>query len=229
MGAARVTTSWKKILGITIAVLGLLAVAGCGAPEDDEEEAADAAADELRSAPLSSGDMRRVAQPAGMPKPWDQPDSTGWFDERGKCGPTAVANTLRLYWIDVSPEEADRAGVHWAIGTMGRQIVRYLDDHHPELGCSLEHPQDGAAFLRKELAGGHPVMVWFNTEGGLSSHWVTAVGVVGKGAEEDVIVMSWGRYYAIRMSKLVTAWRNVYGIRNPAVVCDERTQLLRAK
>ena len=39
--------------------------------------------------------------------------------------------------------------------------------------------------------------------------------------------MSWGRYYAIRMSKLVPAWRNVYGIRNPSVVCDERTQLLR--
>ncbi len=221
------TSRWKNIGALVVAGLGLLAVAGCSASDAGEELPAEATADELRGAPLVMSDMRRIAQPAGMPRPWDQPDSTGWFDERGKCGPTAVANTLRLYWIDVSPEEADRAGVHWAIGTMGRQIVRYLDEHHPELGCSLEHPKDGAAFLRSEIAAGRPVMVWFNTEGGWSSHWVTAVGVVGHGADEDVIVMSWGRYYAIEMTKLVAAWRNVYGIRNPAVVCEERTQLLR--
>lgn len=223
------TSRWLARTGCiaSITLLGLLGASGCAGAEDVEDETSAESADELRSAPLATSDMRRVAQPAGMPKPWDQPDSTGVFDERGKCGPTAVANTLRLYWIDVSPQEADRAGVHWVVGTMGRQIERYLDEHHPELGCSLEHPQDGAAFLRKKLAAGHPVMVWFNTSGSWSSHWVTAVGVVGKGADEDVIVMSWGRYYAIKMTKLVSAWRNVYGIRNPAVVCDERTQLLR--
>ena len=221
------TSRWLVRIGcIAMVTVGLLGASGCADAEDVDDETSETA-DELRSEPLGMSDMRRIAQPAGMPKPWDQPDSTGWFDERGKCGPTAVANTLRLYWIDVSPEEADRAGVHWAIGTMGRQIERYLVNHHPELGCSLEHPRDGAAFLRSEIAAGHPVMVWFNTEGGWSSHWVTAVGVVGKGADEDVIVMSWGRYYAIKMTKLVSAWRNVYGIRHPAVVCDARTQLLR--
>lgn len=212
----------------TLAVVALgLAAAGMGcaadSPEDDPVAEGE---DALRGASLAQGDMRAIPRPAGMPIPWSQPDSGGWFDERGKCGPTALANTLKLYWIDVSPEEADRAGVHWHIGTLGQNIEAYLDRRHPELRCELEHPRDGAAFLRTELAAGHPVMVWYNTQNTLSSHWVTAVGVRGRGAEEDVVVMSWGRYYAIRMSKLVAAWRNVYGIRNPSVVCRDRTVLL---
>jgi len=222
------TMSWRK--GITKLVsiaFAALAITACAAEEDGGDEAdMEATADQLQSSPLAESDMVRVRQPAGMPKPWDQPDSTGWFDERGKCGPTAVANTLKLYWIDVSPEEADRKGVHWVIGTMGRQIADYLQKYHPELGCTLEHPKDGAAFLRRELAGGHPVMVWYNTTGSLSSHWVTAVGTRGSGDAEKVVVMSWGRYYEISMKKLVDAWRNVYGIRHPSVVCDEKTTLL---
>ncbi len=199
----------------------------CAAEEvDPADDPTDATEDELRGGSLASGDMRRIDTPAGMPTPWAQPDSTGWFDERGKCGPTALANTLRLYWIDLSPEQADRAGVHWHIGTLGRQIEGYLSTRHPELRCALEHPTHGASFLRTELSAGHPVMVWFNTQNTLSSHWVTAVGVRGRGAEEDVIVMSWGRYYAIRMRKLVAAWSNVYGIHNPAVVCRDRTVLM---
>lgn len=221
----------KALVGLVMATLVATSVAACAAPEDieaDEGSAGESTDDalKLQSAPLADSDMKRVATPAGMPKPYDQPDSTGLFDERGKCGPTAVANTLRLYWIDVTPQQADAGGVHWVIGTMGRQIESYLKRNFPELGCSLQHPKDGASFLRTQLDGGHPVMVWFNTEG-LSSHWVTAVGHKGTGDAEVVIVMSWGRYYAISMKKLVAAWDNVYGIHNPAVACTDKTTLLR--
>lgn len=36
------------------------------------------------------------------------------------------------------------------------------------------------------------MLVWYNTAGTFTSHWVTAVGTVGSGADERVIVMSWG-------------------------------------
>lgn len=208
-------------------VIAALAMTACGVPADDEPSAElTEDAIEIQSSPLANGDMKRIAQPAGMPKPYEQPDSTGLFEERGKCGSTAVANMLMLYWVDVSPQQADRGGVHWLIGTMGRQIESYLRNEQTELGCTLQHPRDGAVFLRSQLSTGHPVMVWFNTEG-LGSHWVTAVGTRGTGDAEVVIVMSWGSYYSIPMKKLVGAWRNVYGIHNPAVVCAEKTVLAR--
>ncbi|MDF2691890.1 MAG: hypothetical protein K0S65_273 [Labilithrix sp.] len=213
-------------MAIGLAAWMALTATACAAETEDDETSVEATADELQSAPLADKDMRPIATPAGMPKPWNQPDSTGWFDEKGRCGPTALANLLRLYWIDLSPEKAYESGVRWVIGTMGKQIIDYLDEHEPELGCTLEHPKDGAAFLRSEIAGGHPVLVWYNTQGQLSSHWVTAVGTRGKGVAEEVIVMSWGRYYSIPMTKLVAAWRNVYGIRNPSIVCDDRTVLM---
>jgi len=203
----------------------------CAAPAEDEAvpEAAETTEDAvgiLQSAPLAHGEMRRIATPPGMPKPYEQPDSTGLFEERGKCGPTAVANTLLLYWVGVTPAQADQGGAHhWLIGTMGRQIASYLRNEHSELGCSLQHPADGAAFLRNQLSTGHPVMVWFNTEN-LNSHWVTAVGTRGTGDAEVVIVMSWGSYYSIPLKKLVAAWSNVYGIHNPAVVCADKTTLM---
>jgi hypothetical protein len=207
--------------------IALSALTACAAPTDDEpspEATEDALA--LQSAPLASGDMKRIPQPAGMPKPHEQPDSGGLFDERGKCGPTAVANALMLYWVNVTPRQADHDGAHhWLVGTMGRQIESYLQREHAELGCTLEHPVFGATFLRKQLSTGHPVMLWYNTEG-LQSHWVTAVGIRGTGDAESVIVMSWGSYYSIPLKKLVGAWRNVYGIRNPAVVCSEKTTLI---
>lgn len=222
--------SWLlRVLGVGVAAL---AITACAAPTEGDERTPEPEVEatedaiEVQSAPLADGEMKRIPQPAGMPKPHEQPDSTGLFDERGKCGPTAVANTLKLYWVDVTPAQADQGGAHhWLIGTMGRQIASYLQNDHPELGCSLQHPLFGASFLRKQLSTGHPVMVWFNTSG-LGSHWVTAVGTQGTGDAEVVIVMSWGNYYSIPMKKLVGAWRNVYGIRNPAVVCTAKTVLL---
>ena len=209
--------------------LALALVAACTAPTASEDEDLEASAGALQSTPLADGEMKPYRQPAGMPKPWDQPDSTGFFEERGKCGPTAVANLLRLYGQEVSPAQADQQGVHWVIGTRGITIRNWFEAKHPELGCTLEHPTDGPAFLREHLAKGEPVLVWFNTAGSLSSHWVVAVGIDGSGAEERVVVMSWGRYYSIAMSKLDAAWRNVYWIRRPSIVCGVKTPLVPAR
>ncbi len=209
-----------------VAILSLAACSGADDPPQDEE--AGATADELQSPALAESDMKRIKAPAGMPVPWDQPDSTGLFDERGKCGPTAVANALKLYGIStVSPAKADADGVHWWIGSRGINIEAYLHDKQPQLGCTLEHPEEGPGFLRAHVDAGHPVMVWFNMSGGfLGSHWVTVVGHRGAGAAEVAIVMSWGAYYTIPMSKLDAAWRNVYAIRRPSVVCRAQTQLI---
>lgn len=206
-------------------MLAVFTVTACASEEATEaEDDAASTEDELQSAPLSQRDMTKIKTPPGMPEPWDQPDSTGWLEERGKCGPTAVANTLRLYGIEVSPKDADRDGVHWVVGSRGINIEKYMHEKHPRLGCTLEHPKDGPAFLRSELAAGHPVMVWYNTAGGvLQSHWVTVVGIRGTGENERAIVMSWGGYYTIPMDKLDRAWRNVYWIRRPSIVCDART------
>lgn len=215
----------KKVVCLVLAAIGATA---CGVETEasDDGDTYDQTTDALQSSPLASNMMTRIATPAGMPTPWDQPDSGGWFDERGKCGPTAVANALKLYGIDVSPAQADADGVNWLIGSRGINVESYMKRKHPRLGCTLEHPVDNGAFLRTELDAGHPVMLWFNTEGGFSSHWVTAVGHRGRGAAEVAIVMSWGRYYSIPMDKLLAAWRNVYGIRSPSVVCDAKTSLI---
>ncbi|HSO36541.1 MAG TPA: hypothetical protein VLT33_28645 [Labilithrix sp.] len=208
-----------------VSLLATVSLVACSGAEEDADVGA--TNDELQSSPLSDAEMKRIKAPAGMPVPWDQPDSTGTFDERGKCGPTAVANTLKLYGINVSPAQADRDGVHWLIGTRGINIEAYLQEKHPRLGCTLEHPEDGPGFLRSHVDAGHPVMVWFNMTGGfLGSHWVTVVGRRGTGAAEVAIVMSWGGYYTIPMGHLDTAWENVYRIRRPSIVCRAQTKLI---
>jgi len=40
------------------------------------------------------------------------------------------------------------------------------------------------------------------------------------------MVMSWGAYYTIPMSKLEAPWRNVYAICPPSLVCRAQTQLI---
>lgn len=218
-------------LGSASAALALVcACSATAAPADATDDGEiEATADALQSSPLTQGEMVRFAAPAGLPTPWPQPDSTGLFDERGKCGPTAVSNLLRLYGTDLSPADADRSGVHWWIGTRGITIRDWLTEKHPRLGCTLEHPHDGPGFLRDHLGRGQPVLLWFNTAGGYNSHWVTAVGITGAGAGERVVVMSWGRYYTIAMDKLDAAWRNVYWIRRPSIVCDAQTTLMPAR
>lgn len=211
---------------LTVFCIGLLASACGAATDDDMDEERAATTEALQSPGLANADMVPVKTPRGMPEVWDQPDSTGVFEERGKCGPTAVANLLKLYGKEVSPAQADKDGVNWLVGTRGINVRDYLQRKHPSLGCTLEHPEDGAAFLRRELDAGHPVMVWFNTSGLLQSHWVTVVGHLGAGANEIAIVMSWGRYYKVAMPKLVEAWENVYWIRHPSIVCDAKTNYI---
>lgn len=210
------------------AALAASALTGCAADpgsEDSTGETGEASSDTATA--LAQSEMKPYATPAGLPKPWEQPDSTGLFEERGKCGPTAVANTLKLYAIDFSPIQADEAGVHSLVGTTALEIEAYLAMHHWDLDCSIQHPKNGPTFLRDNLSQGHPVMLVFMTGANMGSHWVTAVGTVGQGANEQVIVMSWGRYYAIPMQKLEAAWRNVYGLRRPSVVCTKPTTLVR--
>lgn len=210
--------------GLVSAALAALVLSACATEtEQDDASSTDSTDDELRSAPLNDKDMVEIGTPPGMPTPWKQPDSDGWFGERGKCGPTALANDLKLYGIELSPEQADDAGVHWYVGTLQFQIDGYMEKQHPELGCRASYPWDGAKALRGQLDGGHPVMVWFNTDGGLQSHWVVAVGHHGAGADEKVIVMSWGRYYEIPMQKLDDASKWVYGLRHPTVICSKTT------
>lgn len=214
---------FKSLLAAGVAALALSACATESAPDEETSDDVGATDDELRSAPLNDKDMVAIDTPANMPTPWKQPDSEGWFGERGKCGPTALANDLRLYGIELSPDDADNAGVHFLVGTLQWQIEDYLKKNHPELGCRISYPWDGAKALRGQLDGGHPVMVWFNTDGGFSSHWVTAVGHHGTGPDEKVTVMSWGRYYEIPMQKLDNASKWVYGLRHPTVICSKKT------
>lgn len=214
----------KRSWWVSACLVVVMATTGC-ATEDEEEkvESTASTADQLQSSPLDREEMKPIDTPRGMPTPWPQPDSSGIFDTKGKCGPTAVANTLKLYGIDdVSPEEADRDGVHWWIGTRPRDIEHYMDKKQARLDCSIENPKDGRTFLHEQIEDGHPVMVLFNTTG-WKSHWIAAVGFQGSGASEETIVMSWGRYYAISTTKLVASWRNVYGMRSPSIVCEART------
>jgi hypothetical protein len=213
----------KRALGCVSLALACTLVSACAAETTDDADSSEA---DLQSSPLGDSDLVPYPHPGGMPNVWAQPDSSGFFEEGGKCGPTAVANLLRLYKIERSPTTLDAEGVHWVVGTRGITIRDWLDAHAPSLGCTLEHPTDGPSFLHDHLAAGHPVLVWFNMQGGLASHWVTAVGIVASNTGPRVVVMSWGRYYSIDLAKLDAAWRNVYLIRRPSIVCAAKTKLL---
>ncbi len=109
-----------------LAGIALISTVGCAEPEEQEEPLS-SEAEALQSTALADRDMKRIPTPSGMPTPWTQPDSTGWLEERGKCGPTAVANALRLYGIETSPAEVDRDGVHWYVGR--RQLHSPINDN----------------------------------------------------------------------------------------------------
>ncbi len=206
---------------VALVVVGTTACAG----EDEGADADVGASDEAMTTTrgIHELEMKPVPIPAGFPKAWSQPDSDGWFDERGKCGPTAVANALLLYGRDgVSPNLAYEEGVQWVVGSRPIDLERYLDREQADLRCSVVYPEDGPAFLRAAVASGRPVMTWFRTEG-LTSHWVTVAGIRGANVSEKVVVMSWGRYYEIPMYRFAEAWKSVYGFHNPAVACAATT------
>ena len=93
--------------------------------------------EDLRSAPLDDSDMVLIPQPPGMPRGWDQPNSTGVFQEHGKCGPTALANELLLYGISETPDELFDEGVQFAVGTLPFEIEDWLAANDPQLGCKI--------------------------------------------------------------------------------------------
>lgn len=220
------------LLAAATSLVGLL-VAGCAVAEEDEGTSGDAIgtsedATTAAAKGLKSSEMKAIATPRGLPRAWPQPDSDGWFDERGKCGPTAVANLLRLYGKDgISPDAAYDAGVRWWVGSRPVDLGGYLDRKHAGLGCRITFAPDGPALLRAATATERPVLAWFRTEG-LSSHWVAVADVRGAGPTEEVVLLSWGRYYAVPMTRFAEAWDSVYGFRNPAIVCAARSRVLAA-
>lgn len=216
----------RKVLALSAVITATTLLACASDTPEADDNAATSTDEDLRSAPLGDSDMVPIATPGGMPKPWDQPDSTGYFEEHGKCGPTALANELLLYGISKTPETLYDQGVQFVVGTLPWEIEGWIQKYDQQLGCSIQYPADGSAEIRQQVDSGHPVMVWFNTEGGWSSHWVTVVGHHGTGANEFAVVMSWGRYYKIAMSKLDDASKWVYGLRHPRVECTTSTKLV---
>lgn len=219
-----------RLSAFAVAALIVATSAGCSAEASDPppDESVDGTDAMTNARVLKESEMIRVAVPAGYPQPWDQPDSDGIFDEKGKCGPTAVANALKLYGRgNVSPEQAYEGGVQWVVGSLPVQLSGYLNRTQPDLHCAVTFPPDGPAFLRAAVATGRPVMVWYRTEG-MTSHWVTVAGIHGSGVSEGVVVMSWGRYYRINMQRFEQAWSNVYGFVRPSVVCGARTNVVHA-
>ncbi len=221
-----------NVLAAAASLAGLALVVGGCAVADEDEASVGASDHAMTSAAkgLQASEMRVIAPPRGLPRAWPQPDSDGWFDERGKCGPTAVANLLRLYGKDgVSPDAAYDAGVRWWVGSRPPDLGGYLDRKHRDLGCRITFAPDGPALLRAAVATDRPVLAWFRTEG-LSSHWVAVAGVRGPASSptEEVVLLSWGRYYAVPMTRFAEAWDSVYGFRNPAIVCSARSPVLAA-
>ncbi len=215
---------------LLMCLLAAAPLAACAGEEEevsegDDEVPAEARADGLSSASLAGADILRITHPlASAPATWPQPASEGWFDEKGKCGQTATANLLRHYGTEIAPQTLYEQGVYSLIGTRGTVIRNYLQSTHPDLGCRIEHPTDGPDFLKMQLAAKRPVMVLYKTDW-KNSHWVTAVATTkSKGifnGDEAVIVQSDGSYYAYRMSGFDAAWRNVYGLRRPSIVCNK--------
>jgi hypothetical protein len=193
-----------------------MSTVACGGSDAASDENGDSGEADI-SAALG---IARIAAPAGLPKkPWNQPDSRGWFGEKGMCGPTSTANLLLMYGTLVSPQVAYEAGDHSAIGTLPNRQELYLDASFPDLACDYDHAES-TAFLRDSVAAGRPVNIMIGM-GGTSAHWITVVG-----ARFDVpsnewkyIVMTWGRYGEIGDAKLRPNWATGYAGQNPYVRC----------
>jgi hypothetical protein len=203
----------------------------CGASDADpssEEESAGASSEAAFTGVIPS--LGRAKPPADMPASWDQPDSTGVLGQNGYCGATAAANLLRWYGREVSPADAIENGCWSYVGTRPETIGAYFANHQPDLGCRYEklpETADALGYLRTTLAAGKPVIVEFMT-GALNAHWVTVVGVYGKGADPKLVVMSWGHYYMTQWSLFEGAWRHAWGGAFPHVACDAVSTLAHA-
>lgn len=198
----------------------------CGSADEGDEPNEDpsAAVDTGEDALSASLSIAYATPPAGLPRhPWSQPDSKGWFGEKGMCGPTSAANLLLLYKKIRSPEQAYEAGVHSLIGTLPGKQLSYFENEFPELGCDYIHA-DSTQFLRDSVSINRPVNIMIGM-GGTTSHWVTVVGArFDKPSNEwKYTVMTWGRYGEIGESKLAPNWATGYAGHNPAIRCDARS------
>lgn len=177
--------------------MGLLT--GCAA-ETAEADVADA------NMEIESKDFKPVSAPKGMPAVWAQPDSRGWFGEKGMCGPTAVANTLRLLGMEKSPTSIYEEGAHSLIGLTPNAMEAYMTKHYASLGCDAETVDTGKPLLLRLLRAKRPVNVLLSGLDGVNAHWVTVVGARSPKAKTVFTVMSWGRYYEIDEDVLLRSW-----------------------
>ncbi len=214
----------RALLGLSLFVSLTAFGLGCSASASDSA-AADDDGDSGESDISASLDIARIAGPVGLPKkPWNQPDSRGWFGEKGMCGPTSAANLLLMYGTLVSPQQAYEGGVHSAVGTLPNRQEIYLDRDFPNLACDYDHAES-TAFLRESVVAGRPVNIMIGM-GGTSAHWVTVVGARfdARSSEWKYIVMTWGRYGEIGEAKLAPNWASGYAGRNPYVRCAPKSR-----
>ncbi len=212
----------RALLLLPLLVSSIVLAAGCAgadaAPDDGDGDSGEADIS-------ASLDIARIATPAGLPKkPWNQPDSRGWFGEKGMCGPTSASNLLLMYGTLVSPQTAYEGGVHSAVGTLPNRQEIYLDRDFPALACDYDHAES-TAFLRESVVAGRPVNIMIGM-GGTSAHWVTVVGARfdTRSNEWKYIVMTWGRYGEIGEAKLVPNWGSGYAGHNPYVRCAPKSR-----
>lgn len=215
----------SKHVSIIAAAIALIACSASTNDGDDsvESHGGDNAAEEAIT--RAAVPMNKIERPAGVPASWDQPPSEGSFGQYGYCGATAAANLLRWYDREVSPRQAIDDGCWSSVGTRPATLAAYFRKHHPELGCELTQVPGGAdalSLLKYDLMLGRPTILLFMT-GGLNAHWVTAIGVDAKGPNPNVLVESWGKYYAIPWAKLEPAWRAAYGGPYPHLTCEAKS------
>jgi hypothetical protein len=152
---------------------GLTALVGCADEQATLDEQAETVSDNME---IESKDFVRIATPRGMPRAWVQPPSKGWLGERGMCGPTALANTLRLFGIEKSPETVYQEGGHSIVGTTPHKMEAFMSEHHEALRCDSARIDDGKALLLSALRNKHVVNILLSGLDGFGMHWVTVVG-----------------------------------------------------
>jgi hypothetical protein len=192
--------------GLSVAASGCAADAGDPASDNPADQVDDTSADQ-QDLTLESADFKTIARPAGLPKVWNQPDSRGWFGEKGMCGPTSVANALNLYGIVKSPTVIYNEGVHSLIGTLPGAMISYLDKNYAQLKCDYQRAAQPEAFLLGQLRAKRPVNILI-AMAGLQAHWVTVVGARKVAGEPNYrfIVMTWGSYREVKGEILLRHW-----------------------
>ncbi len=203
------------------------AATGCASTIEGEEEEEEVAETEEAYTGRLAEMVRIGSSYPGAPRSWEQPPSEGIFGQNGYCGATAAANLLSWYGKNVSPRNAIDDGCWSYIGTRPITLARYLQNHHASLGCSLGRMSwnaDALTGVRNSLREGRPLVVVFMT-GRLEAHWVTIMGVRGRGDDPKLVVMSWGGFYTVQWSDFREAWRAGYSGPYPYIQCTKQSPL----